>query len=200
MIAPIALRQSAGKDAVDGNADKSMQTTAKRYKVALVSDFFLPRLGGVEIHIWSLAQCLLRLGHKVIVVTQAGGDRTGVRSMTNGLKVYYVEWASVWEGNSYPSGYFLFPLLRQIFLRERIEIVHGHAGASSMANEALLHAKTMGLKTCYTDHSLFAYGDMSGIHLNKAFRITEVGLDAAIAVSHVCRENLVLRAFMKVRA
>ena len=100
----------------------------------------------MEIHIWSLAQCLLRLGHKVIVVTHASENRTGVRYMTNGLKVYYVEWAPVWEGNSYPSGYFFFPIIRQILVRERIEIVHGHAGASSMANEALLHAKNYGLE------------------------------------------------------
>ena len=30
---------------------------------------------GVEMHIWSLAQCLLKLGHKVIVITHAYDDR-----------------------------------------------------------------------------------------------------------------------------
>jgi len=58
------------------------------YKVAFISDFFFPRLGGVEMHIWTLSQCLLRMGHKVIVITHAAGDRKGVRYMTNGLKVY----------------------------------------------------------------------------------------------------------------
>lgn len=40
-------------------------------------------------HIWSLSQHLLRLGHKVIVITHAYGDRKGVRYMPGPLKVYY---------------------------------------------------------------------------------------------------------------
>lgn len=38
-------------------------------------------------HIWSLSQCLLRRGHRVIVVTHGYDNRKGVRYMTNGLKV-----------------------------------------------------------------------------------------------------------------
>lgn len=53
----------------------------------MVCDFFYPRLGGVEMHIWSLSQCLLRRGHRVVVVTHAYDNRKGVRYMTNGLKV-----------------------------------------------------------------------------------------------------------------
>lgn len=41
-------------------------------------------------HIWSLAQCLIQMGHKVIVITHSYDNRKGVRYMTNGLKVYYV--------------------------------------------------------------------------------------------------------------
>ena len=59
----------------------------RRFRVAFVCDFFYPRMGGVEMHIWSLAQCLLRRGHKVVVITHAYDGRVGVRYMTNGLKV-----------------------------------------------------------------------------------------------------------------
>jgi len=52
--------------------------------------FPLLRLGGLEMHIWCLAQCLLKMGHKVIVVTNmyntANGKRVGIRYMTNGLR------------------------------------------------------------------------------------------------------------------
>ena len=41
-------------------------------------------------YLWSLSQNLLRLGHKVIVVTHAYNDRKGIRFMTNSLKVYYM--------------------------------------------------------------------------------------------------------------
>lgn len=39
-------------------------------RICMVCDFFYPRLGGVEMHIWSLSQCLLKLGHKVILPSQ----------------------------------------------------------------------------------------------------------------------------------
>lgn len=58
-----------------------------RYRVCMVCDFFYPRLGGVEMHIWSLSQCLLRRGHRVVVITHGYDNRKGVRYMTNGLKV-----------------------------------------------------------------------------------------------------------------
>jgi phosphatidylinositol N-acetylglucosaminyltransferase subunit A len=33
-----------------------------------VSDFFFPNFGGVESHIYYLSQCLLKLGHKVLLL------------------------------------------------------------------------------------------------------------------------------------
>ena len=55
----------------------------------MVCDFFYPRLGGVEMHIWSLSQHLIRLGHKVIVLTHSYDNRKGVRYLPGPLKVYY---------------------------------------------------------------------------------------------------------------
>lgn len=54
----------------------------------LVSDFFYPQPGGVESHIYQLSQRLIDRGHKVIVITHATADRTGIRYLTNGLKVH----------------------------------------------------------------------------------------------------------------
>lgn len=66
--------------------------SGRRLRICIVSDFFYPRLGGVELHQYSLAQALLARGHKVIVVTgtyddEGGQRRQGVRFVTNGLKV-----------------------------------------------------------------------------------------------------------------
>ena len=83
------------------------------HRIAMVCDFFYPRLGGVEMHIWSLSQHLLRLGHKVIVIThgyngngKGSSDnsddghprhRKGVRYLPGPLKVYYcVSYLAVW--------------------------------------------------------------------------------------------------------
>lgn len=57
------------------------------YRIALVSDFFYPNSGGVESHLFQLAQCLMERGHSVIIVTHFYGSRIGIRIMTRYLKV-----------------------------------------------------------------------------------------------------------------
>ena len=37
--------------------------------IAMVSDFFYPSLGGVEMHMYNVAECLIEMGHKVIIIT-----------------------------------------------------------------------------------------------------------------------------------
>ena len=39
---------------------------------------------------------------------------------------------------------------------------------STMAHEAIMHARTMGLPAVFTDHSLFGFADASSILVNKA--------------------------------
>lgn len=56
-------------------------------RILMVSDFFYPNTGGVESHIYQLSQCLIQAGHKVVVLTHAYGSLSGVRYLTNGLKV-----------------------------------------------------------------------------------------------------------------
>lgn len=103
-----------------------MPTNFNQHRIAMCCDFFYPRLGGVEMHIWSLSQCLLQRGHKVIVITHATGNRKGIRYMTNGLKVYYLPIVPFVDNVAFPTFYGSFSLLRQILIREQIEIVHGH--------------------------------------------------------------------------
>ena len=46
-------------------------------------------MGGVESHLYQLAQCLLEEGHAVVIVTHAYGNRVGIRYMANYLKVLH---------------------------------------------------------------------------------------------------------------
>lgn len=74
----------------DQSQEEQNPPRRRRYKIAMVCDFFYPRLGGVEMHIWSLSQHLMRLGHKVIVVTNSyHPNRKGVRYLPGPLKVYH---------------------------------------------------------------------------------------------------------------
>ena len=81
-----------------------------------------------------------------------------------------------------------------IYSRENIQIVHGHQSTSTLTNQCIIFARTLGFKTCYTDHSLFGFADAGSIHVNKFLKATLSDIDCAICVSNACRENLVLRA------
>lgn len=63
---------------------------------------------------------------QVVVLTRAHGDRSGVRYMTGGLKVYYAPRLPLFGGTTLPGVLGLAPLVRCIVIRERITIVHGH--------------------------------------------------------------------------
>jgi phosphatidylinositol glycan class A protein len=169
----------------------------QRYNICMVSDFSFPGFGGVESHLLSLCMGLMKLGHNVIIITKSFDDRNGIRYMTNGLKVYHIPILTLDTGNgkaSLPLFYSLFPIYRQIWIREQIDIVHGHQCTGGMGMEALTHARVMGLRTVFTDHSLFGFGDAAGIHINKLMTYVLSDVDQMICVSHTSRDNLVLRA------
>ncbi|KAK3678692.1 Phosphatidylinositol N-acetylglucosaminyltransferase GPI3 subunit [Recurvomyces mirabilis] len=85
-------------------------------------------------------------------------------------------------------------MLRQIFIREQIQIVHGHASLSNLCHEGILHARTMGLGTVFTDHSLFGFSDAASIMANKLLKFSLSDVGHVICVSHTCKENTTLRA------
>jgi phosphatidylinositol N-acetylglucosaminyltransferase subunit A len=124
--------------------DSPSTITKRGFRIAMVSDFFYPNMGGVEEHIYCLSQCLIRRGNKVqtkknncvviskhvvlqvIIITHGYGNRKGVRYMTNGLKVYYIPHLAFYNQNTFPTLFISFPILRNILIRENIEIVHCH--------------------------------------------------------------------------
>ncbi|KAG5456529.1 MAG: GPI anchor biosynthesis-domain-containing protein [Olpidium bornovanus] len=182
----------------------------------MVSDFFYPNHGGVESHLYQLSQRLIEREHKVtqenavihdetlpaaccglrFPCRSAAQGRTGIRHVTNGLKIYYVPHVVVYNQATLPTMYGFFPLFRCIMLRERIDVVHGHQAFSPLCHEAIFHARTMGLKACFTDHSLFGFADASSIVTNKYLKFTLSDVDHVICVSHTRWENTVLRAYL----
>lgn len=95
-------------------------------QVSMVSDFFYPNMGGVENHLFCLSQCLMARGHKVVIVTHAYGDRCGVRWLSNGLKVYYIPVLVMYNECTLPTIVGNLLIIRDILIREAIDIVHGH--------------------------------------------------------------------------
>jgi phosphatidylinositol glycan class A protein len=184
-----------GAEGTGGDGDVATAgKSSRRESILMVSDFFLPNLGGVELHMYSLAQRLLKRGHRVTVLTHAYGDRCGVRYMTNGLKVYYAFRVPVYNGSTLPDIFGNFKLLRAILLREKVTVVHAHQAFSVMGHEAVFHARTMGYKCVFTDHSLFGFSDTSAIHMNKLLVLTLSDCNHVVCVSHTAKENTVLRS------
>ncbi|EFO85737.1 hypothetical protein CRE_01531 [Caenorhabditis remanei] len=164
------------------------------YSIALVSDFFCPNAGGVETHIYFLAQCLIELGHRVVVITHSYGDRKGVRYLSNGLKVYYLPFIVAYNGATLSSIIGSMPWLRKVFLRENVQIIHGHSTFSALAHESLMIGGLMGLRTVFTDHSLFGFADASAILTNTlVLQYSLINVDQIICVSYTSKENTVLR-------
>ncbi len=52
-------------DGVSGARTGGRADGKPRHRILMVTDFFYPNVGGVENHIYQLAQQLLLLGHKV---------------------------------------------------------------------------------------------------------------------------------------
>ncbi|KAF8414235.1 hypothetical protein HHK36_002235 [Tetracentron sinense] len=138
--------------------------------------------------------CLLLHSSGVVVMTHAYGNCSGVRYMTGGLKVYYVPWRPLVMQNSLPTFYGTLPIIRTILIREKISLVHGHQAFSTLCHEALMHARTMGYKVAFTDHSLYGFADVGSIHMNKILQFTLADVNQAICVSHTSKENTVLRS------
>ncbi|KAH7924368.1 glycosyltransferase family 4 protein [Leucogyrophana mollusca] len=162
--------------------------------IAMISDFFHPNVGGVESHIYMLSAKLIRRGHKVIVITHSHPpDRVGVRWLLPSLKVYYIPFPTIASSATLPNYFTFLPYFRTIILREHISLIHAHASLSSLGQEAILHAHLFGVRTVFTDHSLFGFEDAASILTNKLLAAALKNVDAVICVSHTGRENTVLR-------
>lgn len=155
-----ALKKSSSQRWSGAPAEVS-KGPVKKHSICMVSDFFYPNMGGVESHIYQLSQCLIEKGHKVVIVTHAYGRRKGVRYLTSGLKVYYLPLQVMYNQSTATTCFHSLPLLRCVFVRERITMVHAHSSFSAMAHDALFHAKTMGLNTVHDCHNIVIHDSVS---------------------------------------
>lgn len=128
---------------------------------------------------------------QVIILTHAyPPHRVGVRRITPGLRVYYLPLKVIASQDTLPNFFTSHPLMRFIFIREEIQLVHTHQALSSMAHEAMFHARWLGIKTVFTDHSLFSLDqDVASVLTNKLLRFLLSDVDAVVAVSYAGKEN-----------
>lgn len=115
--------------------------------------------------------------------------------MANGLKVYHLPLLPVLRNDvAFFALLNLVPLVRQILIREHIDICHGHLSTSVTMAMVMIVAKACSIKTVVTEHTHFVYNDIGCINLNKMCKWYLKDIDAAICVSHACKDNFTLRA------
>ena len=171
-------------------------TKKKPLSILLISDFFYPKGGGVEVHIYQLAVSLIRLGCKVTVLTHHRKDRQGIKIMGNGIKVYFTPLVTLYDDTSMPILYGAFKIIREICYIENVDIIHCHQSASCLSLEGIFHSKMLGLNVVFTDHSLYGFTLLDEVSINKVLRIFFIDVDQTISVSNIACENLILRGLI----
>jgi phosphatidylinositol glycan class A protein len=165
--------------------------------IAMISDFFFPNVGGVEAHIYSLAFCLRKLGHKIIILTRDRDDFgiTGTRYFSNGIKVYYIPCSFLSSGIMMPClASCMSFLIRDILKREDIQICHMHQSTSLLAIISTFVAKAMDLPLVFTQHSLHDFEDLASVELNNLYQyMAKYNIARTICVSNTVKENIILR-------
>lgn len=133
-------------------------------RIALVTEFYYPHLGGVTEHVHNLAKVYNATGHPTIVVTskmrmprgtpdahEYERDEPFVRRIGTSVVIY-----SSGSFARVTTGWGLRRRLRDLFRRERIDLVHVHGGlAPTFGILAPLAARDLGLPVVATFHSWF---------------------------------------------
>lgn len=117
-------------------------------RIALASDWYLPRLGGIELHLRDLAQSLRACGHEVHIVTSTPDDRD------DDARVHRLDVARL-PGSGVAVSPLLLRRLRHVLAEGRYDVVHAHASVvSPVAYGALLAARELGMPAIVTFHSV----------------------------------------------
>jgi phosphatidylinositol alpha-mannosyltransferase len=133
-------------------------------RIALVSEFYYPHLGGVTEHVHNLASQFNRAGHETVIVTArmgrpprahdlpCEGDPPFVRRIGSSRTIY-----SAGSFARITTGLGLRRQLRDQFRRERIDLVHVHGGLTpTLGLVAPDAAWDLGLPVVATFHSWFS--------------------------------------------
>ena len=123
-------------------------------KVALLSDCYLPRLGGIEVQVHDLARHLQAAGHEVEVFTASIGPEHR-RIGTDRLDGIPVHRLAITLPKDLPINPFAPRTLRHMLQAGRFDVGHAHMGVvSPFATDCVRVTQGLGLPTAVTWHSV----------------------------------------------
>ena len=118
-------------------------------RVALACDWFLPRQGGIELHLRDLALALRAAGvdARIVTTTRGGGD-------VDGVPVHRVR-TPLAPGAGFAWSPAVVGAVGRVIRDEGFEVVHAHASVvSPVAFAAAIAARRAGLPSLITFHSM----------------------------------------------
>jgi glycosyltransferase involved in cell wall biosynthesis len=118
-------------------------------RIALVCDWFHPRVGGIELHLHDLATRLTTAGHDVVVVTPTAG-----LSDVDGVRVHRIR-APRAPGFGFLCTRGGIRAVGAAIAAEQVDVAHCHVSIiSPAALGGALHANSQGVPTVVTFHSV----------------------------------------------
>lgn len=126
-------------------------------KIALVSDCYLPRLGGIEVQVHDLAQRLVAQGHEVVAytVTPAHAEQYSGLEIIDGIPVHRFALGLPYDVALNPMA---ISQLRVAITNGGFDVVHAHIGViSPFSMDAVRMTLGMGIPTAVTWHSVMSW-------------------------------------------
>lgn len=123
----------------------------------MVTEFFYPRCGGVEMHVLSLCKTLLSMNYhvllytankQVIVITRYDDNHIGYELLDDTLPVYYLPLEDMTMGTVFPYFFVWMPMLRRVVdyvrtsLSDTPKRTHRHSPFSSVHECHVLYLRS----------------------------------------------------------
>lgn len=131
-----------------------MSAPSPALRIALICDWFHPRVGGIEVHLQGLAEALAQAGHEPHVITATPGPIEGYGFAVHRLAV------PVTEHFGFVHTPAPFIKIRALLRKHPFAVVHCHSSIlSPLAYGSLYLAQRQGLPALMTCHSIIRYYD-----------------------------------------
>jgi glycosyltransferase involved in cell wall biosynthesis len=120
-------------------------------KIGLVTDCYLPQVGGIEMQVHDLARRLQQAGHEVVVITPTRGDHE-----VDGIRVRRMEVPLL--PFNVPFTRATFRLVSDLLEAEQVDVAHFHGGiVAPVAMVGAHDAQSRCIPTVITIHCLWSY-------------------------------------------
>jgi glycosyltransferase involved in cell wall biosynthesis len=160
-------------------------------KIALCTDWFFPRIGGVSSHVAGLALELEKRGHEVAIITKQTNNINGSKCFQSAKSVQltYVKPLAHISMILVPPN---LNEIREVLRKGGFDIVHAHHAFTPTSLLSIAAAKKLGIPAILTNHTIFLISDAGYLWVPTSyilfpFRRYVSKADRVIAVSKTAR-------------